>query len=400
MRTLSKIEIKQIATLQEELQQFIDTDSVNIHLDIPKSPYRNKKSGEVLGIIGRKFCYVYPKWENQFDLFEKIGSTVESLLEDDIFFHSNIGGNELIIIDSHTTNKLINNELRKVVELIYSEEKKPAQLKSENNNSKFFTIFSKKEKTPFLIDFDGVINLYGNPAPYSKEFFGFLRDQQIPSFILSNSTLKTADDIKDFLVRNQLPSDIPIMTAVDAALKYVEKNYKKVSVYCVENVKKEFHKFIDDVYPEAVVIGDLVDGWSVDILNEIFLKVYNGADLVAMHMNRYWSPEENKKVLDVGSFISAIEYATSKKSTLIGKPSPIYFETALEKLNHSKGLPFLMLGDDIDLDIVPVNKMRGHSILILTGKTNLPLPRSASPKFIAKDLSEVIEILKNCYAIN
>ena len=147
---------------------------------------------------------------------------------------------------------------------------------------------------PFLIDFDGVINLYGKPAPFSKEFFNFIEKHKIPAFILSNSTLRTNSDIKDFLRKHNLRSDIPIMTAVDAALKYVKKNYERVSLYCIDNVKKEFEELIDNDNPQAVVVGDMVDGWSVEILNEIFRKVHNGADLVAMHMNRYWSPEENK----------------------------------------------------------------------------------------------------------
>lgn len=379
----------------------IYSDSVNIDFDIPKSQYRNKKSGELLGILGRTCCYVYPKYWDQIDLFEKISITVENLLEDDIFFHNSFWGKELIIIASHIKNKLINNEFRKVVELVYSEERKSIQLTHGNNKAnEFFSIFSKKEITPFLIDFDGVINLFGKLAPYSKEFFEFLRDQQIPAFILSNSTLKTAEDVREFLVRNQLPSVVRILTAVDATLEYVEKNYKRVSVYCIESIKKEFHKFIDDTNPEAVVIGDLVDGWSVEILNEIFLKVHNGADLVAMHMNRYWSPEENKVMLDAGSFISTIEYATEKKAILIGKPSPIYFQTALGILGYNQNSSFLMLGDDIELDIAPAQKMGGNAILILTGKTKLPLRETLSPDFIANDLLEVLEILKNLYSIN
>ena len=253
---------------------------------------------------------------------------------------------------------------------------------------------------PFLIDFDGVINLYNELAPQAKAFFDFIQNHNLPAFILSNSTLRTSRDVKDFLEKHGLHTKIPIMTAADAALKYVEKNYEKVSVYSVESVKKEFVKFLDDKNPQAVVVGDLVDGWSVEVLNEIFLKVKNGADIIAMHMNRYWSPEKDKYVLDAGSYISAIEYATEKKATLIGKPSPIYFQTALEMLDYSKNDPFLMLGDDLESDITPVQKMGGKSILILTGKTKLPIPDSSSPDFIAENLSEVTGILKKIHSLD
>jgi HAD superfamily hydrolase (TIGR01450 family) len=259
---------------------------------------------------------------------------------------------------------------------------------------------SPKLSIPFLIDFDGVINLYNEPAPYTKVFFDFIESHNLPAFVLSNSTLRTSKDVKKFLEKYGLHTKIPIMTAADAALRYVEQNYEKVSVYSVESVKREFLKFLEDKNPQAVVVGDLVDGWSVEVLNEIFFKVKNGADIVAMHMNRYWSPEKDKYVLDAGSYISAIEYATEKKAVLIGKPSPIYFQTALEMLGYSKDTSFLMLGDDLELDITPVQKMGGKTILILTGKTKRPIPNSASPDFIAEDLFEVTEILKKIYSLD
>lgn len=253
---------------------------------------------------------------------------------------------------------------------------------------------------PFLIDFDGVINLYGSLAPNSKDFFEFLERHNLPAFILSNSTLKTAKDVNIFLESHELYTNIPIMTAADAAVKYVEKNYERVSVFCADNVKKEFEKFIDDNNPQAVVIGDMADDWTIDVLNKIFLKVHSGADIIAMHMNRYWSPEQNKFVLDAGSFISAIEYAAEKKAILIGKPSPIYFQTALEMLGYSKDSTFIMLGDDLELDVIPVQKMGGKAILILTGKTKLPLPVSVKPDFVCEDLSKVIEILRDWYSLS
>jgi HAD superfamily hydrolase (TIGR01450 family) len=263
-------------------------------------------------------------------------------------------------------------------------------------------LFIMKPNLPFplLIDFDGVINLYGNLAPNSKDFFEFLERHNLPAFILSNSTLRTAKDVKNFLESNDLYTNIPIMTAADATLKYIEKNYQRVSVFCVDNVKKEFEKFIDDNNPQAVVIGDMADEWTIDVLNEIFLKAHNGADIVAMHMNRYWSPEKNKFVLDAGSYISAIEYATEKKAILVGKPSPIYFQTALEMLGYPKDSTFLMLGDDMELDIIPVHKMGGKTILVLTGKTKLPFANSAASDFICSNLSDVLNVLRNFYSLN
>ena len=257
---------------------------------------------------------------------------------------------------------------------------------------------AKSSAIPLLIDFDGVINIYGNPAPYAQEFLSFLHQYKIPSSILSNSTLKNSKEIKEFLIKNNLPNEIPIMTAADAAVKYVANHYQRVAVYCADKVKKEFEKYIDPDNPQAVIVGDMGENWSIEIMNEIFLKILNGADIIAMHMNKFWEPQKNHFILDAGSFIAAIEYATSKKAVLVGKPSPIFFQTALEILGYKENSPFIMIGDDIESDLMPVNKMGGKSILILTGKTKSLLEGEFKPDHVANDLSEVIGILKNNFS--
>jgi len=253
-------------------------------------------------------------------------------------------------------------------------------------------------KTVLLIDFDGVIRLGDKPAPEAKDFFRFIGEKNIPAFIISNSTLKTSEDIKKFFKANDIPFSVPAMTAAEAALKYVADNYKRVKVYCAENIKRLFDDFTVDKNPEAVIVGDLKDEWSYDILNEIFRDVYEGADLIAMQKNKYWKPDGISLCLDAGSFIAAIEYAAGKEALLIGKPSPIYFRTAL-KITGNENSPFIMLGDDIETDIHAAQQIGGKGILIFTGKTKYPLPGGINilPDFTANNLSGVIKILNRFY---
>ncbi|TDJ53858.1 MAG: HAD-IIA family hydrolase [Ignavibacteria bacterium] len=250
-------------------------------------------------------------------------------------------------------------------------------------------------KLPILIDFDGVIRLVKNPAPDAGKFLKFLFEKNIPSYIISNSTLKTGKDITQLLIDNNLPSDIPAMTAADATLHYVKEHYKKVSVYCVDEIKQLFNNYIDDENPEAIIIGDNGERWDFQMMNEIFNKVYTGAEFVAMHKNKFWYPE-GKLSLDAGAFINAIEFASGKTAILIGKPSPIYFQSALDLLGFPKGSDFIMIGDDIDSDIIGAQQAGGKGILIYTGKTNYPLDDDTKikPDFEAQNLTEIIEIIK------
>ena len=252
---------------------------------------------------------------------------------------------------------------------------------------------------PILIDFDGIIRLGTKPAGDAKQFLKFLSDQKIPSYIISNSTLKTAENIKKFLKENEIDFGIPALTSVDAAINYVKNHYKKVSVFCDEEIKENFNEFIDDNNPEAVVVGDLGNKWDYKKLNEIFRIVYNGADLIAMQKNKFWKPDGVNLCLDAGAFISAIEYAAGKTSVLIGKPSPIYFYSAIELLGFKRNTSFIMIGDDVETDIQGAKKLGGISILVYTGKTKYPLSPSIKikPDYEAQNLENVITIIeKHC----
>ncbi len=150
------------------------------------------------------------------------------------------------------------------------------------------------KKLPILIDFDGVIKLGNDPAPDTNDFFKFISDNNLDAYIISNSTLRIGKDINQYLVDNGLKPKIPAMTAADATVHYVKEHYKKVSVYCIEKIKRLFTDYIDDENPEAVVIGDNGDNWNFQLMNDIFQKVYNGADIIAMQMNRYWYPQDGE----------------------------------------------------------------------------------------------------------
>ena len=258
-----------------------------------------------------------------------------------------------------------------------------------------FFFQTKMKFKPLLIDLDGVLKLGNSPAPDVKEFFNFIYENKIPACILSNSTLRTGDQIKEFFALHKIDLSIPAITAFDATLAFIKNNYKKVQVYCRDYLIHHFNGMIDEENPEAIVIGDIEDKWNYQIMNDIFKKVYSGADLVAMHKNKYWNPH-GELLIDAGAFIHGIEFASDKKAILIGKPSPHYFKAALEKIDANSEESFFMIGDDIENDIKAAQDIGGKGILIYTGKTKFPLKKDLKikPDFEVNSLKDVIGILK------
>lgn len=248
----------------------------------------------------------------------------------------------------------------------------------------------KNSKLPVLIDFDGIIKLGDKIAPDADLFFHFLTENKIPFFLISNSTLRTSEGMLEFIRKAGIKPDIPAMTAVDATLSYVKDNFSKVSVYCRPDIKPLFSEYDTDKDPQAVVLGDIADKWTYETMNEIFRKVWNGAEMIAMHKNRYWEPDGKTLTMDAGAFITAIEYATSREAKVIGKPSPIYFQTALKRLGFDPYSEFIMIGDDLESDIAAAQAIGGKGVLVYTGKTQPPLPSdSVKPDFEAKNLNDV-----------
>ncbi len=251
-------------------------------------------------------------------------------------------------------------------------------------------------KIPLLIDFDGVLRIGNDVAPGINEFLEFIKDKNISAHIISNSTLKTSEDLISFFASKNIGLQIPAMTAAEITLQHVRSNYNNAAVYCTDSIKKLFSEFLDYQNPQAVVIGDNGKDWGYEMMNEIFNFVNVGADLIAMQKNKFWYSEGNIPKLDVGSFIKTIEYATGKEAKLIGKPSPIYFKTVLTRLGFKENQEFLMLGDDIESDIEGAKKAGGKGILIYSGKTKQPISPEIKikPDFEAKDLIEVIKLLE------
>lgn len=248
-----------------------------------------------------------------------------------------------------------------------------------------------------LIDIDGVIRIGKKPAEGVNEFFNFLAEKKIPAALISNSTLSNAEDINEFFKENKIECPFAIMTAADATLNYVRTKYSNASVYCIEKIKTMFNEFLTDENPEAVVLGDLDDKWDYQILNEIFNKVLNGADLIAMQKNRYWKTPERGYILDAGPFVAAIEYAVQKEAVLIGKPSELYFNSALEIIGAAPNGKFIMIGDDLETDIAGAKKLGAETILMSTGKTKFPLDEKSKniPDYTADSLTEVVEIINS-----
>ena len=91
-----------------------------------------------------------------------------------------------------------------------------------------------------------------------------------------------------------------------------------------------------------------------------------GAKLIAIHKNRFWQTEGGLQ-MDIGGFIDALEYASGVRAMIIGKPSPDFFQAALDDMGL-KASETAIIGDDIDTDVGGGQQSGLRGILVKTGK--------------------------------
>jgi len=223
-----------------------------------------------------------------------------------------------------------------------------------------------------LIDLDGVIYNDTQLIPGAVEAIQFLQKNVIPFRFITNTTMKSRKTLKRKLTGFgiEVKSDF-IFSAAYAAAQYIRNSGKtRCHLLLCDDAKQEYSGLdTESEKPDYVVVGDLGDDITFDLLNRAFQKLFAGAELIALQKNRYWLSDKGF-TLDAGAFVALLEFAANKEGILIGKPSSAFFETALSDLKLKKD-EVVMIGDDIESDIKGAQSLGMRSVLVQTGKFRL-----------------------------
>ena len=149
---------------------------------------------------------------------------------------------------------------------------------------------------------------------------------------------------------------------------------------------------ITDESPGCVLVGNLGGGFTHGLLDTAFRHLMAGAELIALSENRYWQKAGGELSLDAGPFVAALEYASGRRATGVGKPERAFFELALRNLGLSSGT-VAMVGDDPELDIGGAQAAGLRGILIETGRYQPGAEISTRPDLIIESVAQLPEAL-------
>ena len=221
------------------------------------------------------------------------------------------------------------------------------------------------EVSGLLLDVGGVLYQGEEAISGSASAFARLKASGLPFRLLTNTTRTTRAALAERLAAlgfEVTAAEIVTPASVAAAILDAEGARPHLLVH---------PDLLPDCPPEAempnaVLIGDAGEHFTFESLNRAFEILIEGGRLYALGRNRFFRGA-NGLELDAGPFVAALEYASGIDARLIDKPAPDFFRAAAAALN----LPserVLMLGDDLEADVIGAREAGLAAVLVCTGK--------------------------------
>ena len=246
-----------------------------------------------------------------------------------------------------------------------------------------------------LLDIDGVLYVGGEPIAGAHEGFARLRSLVADLRLVTNTTSRSRREVFEQL--RALDFDVAleeVLTPAAMAVRHCrQRGYESVALLVAERLREdlgELETVAGARSPDAVILGDLGEGFTSEVLNGAFRMLMDGAELVALQHNRYWRREDGL-ALDVGAYAAALEYASGKEAVVVGKPAEEFFRSAVADMGLEQAV---MIGDDAEADVGGAMAAGLPGVLVRTGKfRHDALTARVTPTAIVDSIADVPDLL-------
>ena len=243
-----------------------------------------------------------------------------------------------------------------------------------------------------LIDLAGVLHVGDQAIDGAVDALARLRAAGIPLRFLTNTTRTPRRTIVAKLRHMGFDVDEDeLQTAPHAAQQLVRERGLKPLYLIHPDLFEEIGPSADD--PDAVVMGDMGPFLDYAQLNAAFRLLMAGKPFIAMAKNRYFM-EEDGLSLDMGAFVTGLEFSSGAHAEIVGKPAASFFRTALADLGVAPG-DAAVIGDDLHDDVGAALAAGIPAILVRTGKFRLgdDADPAVRPSLVADDFADAVDRL-------
>jgi len=183
-----------------------------------------------------------------------------------------------------------------------------------------------------------------------------------------------------------------LFTALSATRAFLLSKNATVLTVMTDEATAYFDELTSET-PDYVVVGDAHTNFDYPHLNRAFRALMEGAELVAAAKNRYFKDDDGRLSMDAGGFVAALEFAAGKEAMIIGKPSKTFFHLAVASMGLEPQ-EVLMVGDDIEADILGAQRAGLKTALVKTGKFQAgDLERGIVPDAVLETVNDLPGLL-------
>ncbi len=250
-----------------------------------------------------------------------------------------------------------------------------------------------------LLDIDGVLYVGDEPIAGAHDALAELRRLGDDLRLVTNTTSRSRRQVAEHLDELGFQTTIEeIVTPAAMAVRYcAERGHSSVELVVSDGLREDLATLVQAPPGErvdAVILGDVGERFDSKLLNDVFRLLMDGAELIALQHNRYWRRKDGL-ALDVGAYSAALEYATSREATVVGKPSQAFFQTALDAMGVERAV---MIGDDVEADVGGAMATGLAGVLVRTGKfVDKGLPVEVNPTAVVDSIADVPSLLERIF---
>ena len=251
-----------------------------------------------------------------------------------------------------------------------------------------------------LVDLDGVVYVGPDAVAHAVEALNRAHgDGRAWAFVTNNASRPAVEVAKHLTELGLAVGQESVVTSAQVAAALVRDRFKAgsrvlvvggpgVAIAVREVGLEPTHSADDD--PVAVVQGFGKDvSWRH--LLEATVAVRQGALWVATNTDVV-IPTERGTAPGNGTFVAAVREATQVEPLVAGKPEPVAFSSAADRIGSRRPL---VIGDRLDTDIGGGNAAGFDTVLVLTGvhgpRHLLACPASQRPVHVVEDLRGLFE---------
>ena len=255
----------------------------------------------------------------------------------------------------------------------------------------------------YLFDMDGTLYLGSQLYDFTIELLSEIRRTGGKYlFITNNSSKSVADYVKKLAKFGIEATRDDFMTSSQATAYYLHKHHEGQRLYVcgTESLKEELRSEGFTVTENIDEVDCIVMGFDTELtfqkLHDVSYMLLTRPELPYIATNPdLVCPTEFGSVPDCGSVCGMIYNATKKRPIVIGKPSALMPELAMDKLGVSKE-ETCVVGDRIYTDVKSGLNAGCIGILVMSGETTYEILAESpdKPHLVLESAKEILDVLK------